>query len=145
PKKKVGAADRFFEKIGPAATSEHSFVGMIKRTEGDPDSVSFARPGDCTNWIAIPASRIEEIRPLHQSVTCGGRPYPLGQVFMKSPAVDSEAEIFATLASLHHASTASLHGAWWPSGRPWQPDGSPQSRADQEPPSWWPPGRPYPR
>jgi hypothetical protein len=82
------------------------FTGMIKPDEDDPDSILFARPGDCSSWITISADDVEDIKLLH-IVRCAGHTHPLVHLFMKEPE-GPRAKSFAELARLH---SAPLHPA----------------------------------
>jgi hypothetical protein len=103
-KKRKGSAQRIFEKLGAAGTSSNVFTGMIKPADGDNDSVMFARAGDCSKWIKLPADHVADIKLIHLA-SCDGHTHPLVHLFMKEPA-SAEAKSFAALAQLHHAPPA---------------------------------------
>jgi len=100
-KKASGAAQRIFEKLGAAGTSAHVFTGMIKPADDDKETIMYARAGDCSKWIKIPADHVADIQLIH-IVHCEGHTHPLVHLFMKEP--DSpHAKTFAALAGLHQA------------------------------------------
>jgi hypothetical protein len=98
--KSVKSAKDFFADLGAAGTSKHVFTGMIKPDEGDPQSLMFARPGDCQNWVKIPIDQIADKERVG-TVSCEGHTHPLVRLFMKDPST-SDGETFAALAKLHH-------------------------------------------
>jgi hypothetical protein len=100
-KKAGGAADELLARLGAPGTSRNVFTGMIKRADDDADSILFARAGDCSKWIKLPADHIADIK-LVQMVSCEGHTHPLVHVFMKEPS-SPEGETFAALAQLHQA------------------------------------------
>lgn len=95
------SANHLFNRLGPAAEEKNVFTGMIKRADGDPNSIMFARPGDCSKWVKIPADQVADVKLIHL-VSCEGHSHHLVHVFMKGPA-SSEGKTFAALAQLHHA------------------------------------------
>jgi hypothetical protein len=98
-KKTTGSAPRLFEKLGVAGTSSNVFTGMIRPIEGDDETIMFARAGDSSNWVKIPASHVEDIQLLHL-VHSDGNTHPLVHLFMKEPQ-SPEGKTFAALAHLH--------------------------------------------
>jgi hypothetical protein len=97
-KKEEDSARRLFDKLGAASAAKHVFTGMIKPAADD-ESIMFAQPGDCSKWIKIAASHVEDIEFLHV-VNCEGHTHPLVQLFMKEPG-SAEGKTFAALAQLH--------------------------------------------
>lgn len=97
-KKEEDSARRLFDKLGAASAAKHVFTGMIKPAQDD-ESIMFAQPGDCSKWIKITASHVEDIEFLHV-VNCEGHTHPLVQLFMKEPG-SAEGKTFAALAQLH--------------------------------------------
>ena len=106
-KRKTSSADRLFERLGAAATSTGVFTGMIKRAEGNKNSIMFARAGDCSKWVKIPADHIADIKLIHM-VSCDGHTHPLVHLFMKEPT-SPEAKTFAALARLHQTPPSVSH------------------------------------
>jgi hypothetical protein len=100
-RKSVRGADQLFDRLGAAGTSDNVFTGMIKRAEGDKSAIMFARTGDCSKWIKIPADHVAEIKLIHIA-SCDGHTHPLVHVFMKAPS-SADGKTFAALARLHHA------------------------------------------
>ena len=108
-KKGDGAGRKLFEKLGAAGTSTHVFTGMIKPTEGDDESIMFARVGDCGTWVKVSASQVDDIKLLH-TVRCKDHTHPLVHLFMKEPQ-SSEGKAFAALANLHSSPPPAPAGA----------------------------------
>jgi hypothetical protein len=93
------SAKTFFEKLGAGGGAAHVFTGMIKPADNDDTIIMFARPGDCSKWVAIPEGQVEDVKLLHM-VHCQDHTHPLVQVFMKGPS-SPESKTFAGLAQLH--------------------------------------------
>jgi hypothetical protein len=74
---------------------------MIKPADGDEDSIMFARAGDCSAWVKVRASQIDDVKLLH-TVRCKDHAHPLVHLFMKEPQT-IEGKTFGALANLHSA------------------------------------------
>jgi len=77
------------------------FTGMVKRSEDDSACLLFAR-GNCTNWIKIPLSSIEQIEVL-DIVPCKDHTHPLVKLRLKRPQTD-EGILFSSLTQLASSS-----------------------------------------
>jgi hypothetical protein len=100
-KQDENSARRLFEKLGPTGASKYAFTGMMKPADDD-QSIMVAPPGDCSNWVQIPARHVQDVEPV-QSFHCGDHTHPLVHIFMNEPE-SSEAKAFAALAQLHQRS-----------------------------------------
>jgi hypothetical protein len=74
------------------------FTGMIKSSD-DNAEILFAKTGDCSQWIPLPVSQIEDVEHLRW-VHCGEDKYRQVHVIMKAPQT-KEAGVFADLATFH--------------------------------------------
>lgn len=93
------SGEDFLKELRKAGDPPAVFTGMVKPAENDPRSLMFARPGDCSHWVKIPASVIDHVEPL-PAVACGGHSHHMARLHLAQPAAP-EAEAFAALAQLH--------------------------------------------
>jgi hypothetical protein len=105
------AGRRLFERLGTASGSNDVFTGMIKPADDD-DSILFARAGDCSRWVKLPADHIADVKFLH-TVNCKDHTHPLVQIFMKEAAT-AEGKTFSALARLHSAPLPAMLAAHAP-------------------------------
>jgi hypothetical protein len=94
------SADDLFQKLGGPSPATTRFTGMVKPAD-DPSKILFARTGDCSTWIPLPVSQIDDVAPIRW-VHCGNEQYQQVHVTMKPPATP-EGKVFADLATLHSA------------------------------------------
>ena len=87
----------FLERLKSGKLDPESIIfGKVKKAESDSE-ILFAFKGDKSNWIKIPADKIEHVH-LIKSFTCGGEKMALVKIHLKAPA-DPEAKLFHQLLS----------------------------------------------
>jgi hypothetical protein len=101
-KQRVAGMD-FLRELRSADSSAMVLTGMVKPAEGDEQAIMFARPGQCSDWVRIPADMIEHADS-HGPIACQGHTHRLASLHMKTPTSD-EAQAFANLVHLHRAPT----------------------------------------
>jgi hypothetical protein len=97
-KKAKLSARELFDKLAEAKTTSLMFAGMIKPAENDDTTILFARANDCTRWVPIPTSQIENIEFV-QMMPCRDHQHPFVKLFLKQPE-SAEGRTFAALAGL---------------------------------------------
>lgn len=94
----IASAKEIFDK---AEVLDLAFTGMIRPVEGDEKAIMFTLAGDCSDWIKLSLSQVDDIDFLHM-VPCEGHAHPLVRITMKRPKSD-DARSFSEIARIHHA------------------------------------------
>lgn len=83
----------------PSQAGDHSFVGLIKPADTT-ESLLYAHPADCTNWVEIGLDLIQSIEHFGRR-TCGDHSHPLARLSFVAPDTPAQ-NTFLSLARLHH-------------------------------------------
>src|SRR4051812_29218642 len=103
---KLDAKD-FLERLNTGNLNPESIIfGKVKKSEKK-DEVLFAFKGDKSNWINIPANKIEHVH-LIKSFTSEGEKMALVKMHLKSPS-DADAKLFLQLLSALQAKVMKWH------------------------------------
>src|SRR5215204_2798148 len=74
-------------------------TGMVDPAKSSDEEVSFAPGTQCSNWIKVPVSMIEEVDHLRNQ-RCGRDEYPYVRLHLKSPGTKEGDAVFQALAGI---------------------------------------------
>jgi hypothetical protein len=74
-------------------------TGMVDAAKSSDEEVSFAPGTQCSNWIKVPVSMIEEVDHLRNQ-RCGRDEYPYVRLHLKSPGTKEGDAVFQALAGM---------------------------------------------
>ncbi len=74
-------------------------TGMVDPAKSSDEEVSFAPGTECSNWIKVPVSMIEEVDYLRNQ-RCGREEYPYVRLHLKSPGTKEGDAVFQALAGM---------------------------------------------
>ncbi|MGZ3918885.1 MAG: hypothetical protein ACXVC7_01260 [Bacteroidia bacterium] len=101
------SSQEFIERLNSGNLNPESMIfGKVKKSEKDSE-VLFAFKGDKSNWIKIPADKIDHVH-LIKSFTCAGEKMALVKIHLKKPA-DADAKLFHDLLSALQAKVMKWH------------------------------------
>jgi hypothetical protein len=92
------SAKELLTNIGSKYPVGPRFTGMIRPAAND-TSISFARTGDCSQWVSLPVEQIADVEFVRW-VHCGEDRFPQVHITMRPPETH-EGNVFADLATLH--------------------------------------------
>ena len=81
--KKMSGAE-FIKNLSEMGEPPVIMTGMVKLSNGDNNSLLFARPGNCSHWVPVPADMIDHVETVG-AVGCQGHAHHLVQLHLKRP------------------------------------------------------------
>jgi hypothetical protein len=84
------------DKLATPMPESFGVIGMVKKSEGQDETIEFAAGMKCSGWVTTPIELIENVEMI-QTVPCGDHSHPLVKLNLKTPKTPEGKLLFAIL------------------------------------------------